>query len=463
MNIVVIGILVYILLQLTIGILVSRKINNEDDYLLAGRSLGMGLATFSVFATWFGAESCIGAAGAVYTEGLAGASADPFAYTACLLLMGWLFAVPLWQRQLTTLADLFRQRYSDKVEKMAVFLIAPTGMMWAAAQIRAFGQVLSATSHWQIELTIAIASGVVIIYTMYGGLLADVVTDTVQGIALILGLLALWYAVFNLNGDVAESINSIDLNRAPANKASHNLLDLAELWAIPICGSVIAQELVARVLGCRTPQIARRACITGGLIYLCVGLIPVSLGLLGYHLMPGLTEPEQILPVLAEKHLHTFLYIIFSGALISAILSTVDSALLGVSALFSHNLIIPLAKIQNETVKVRIARVVVMTAGLIAYWLALHAESIYDLVKDASAFGSAGLFVVAVFGLFTGFGGIISALSALTTGFCAWISGKYLIVWPYPYLISLTVAFLSYFLTAYWELRRNNHIKSSQA
>jgi Na+/proline symporter len=462
MNMVVLGILGYILLQLVIGMVVSRKINNEDDYLLAGRSLGMGLATFSVFATWFGAESCIGAAGAVYTEGLAGASADPFAYTACLLIMGFVFAIPLWQRQLTTLADLFRQRYSEKVEKLSVFLIAPTGVMWAAAQIRAFGQVLSASSHWQIELTIAIAAGVVIIYTMYGGLLADVVTDAVQGIALILGLLILWYTVFNFNGDVTGTINSIDASRS-SGKSGQGFLDIVEVWAIPICGSVIAQELVARVLGCRTPQIARRACLAGGLIYLIVGMIPVSLGLLGYHLMPGLTEPEQILPALAEKHLHTFLYIIFSGALISAILSTVDSALLGVSALFSHNLIIPLAKIEDEAFKVRIARIVVMTSGLLAYWLALHAEKFYDLVKEASAFGSAGLFVVAVFGLFTGFGGILSAYSALITGFCTWIAGKYLIEWSYPYLISLTAALLSYTLAAYWEQHHHKQVSNNKA
>ena len=454
MNSVVLGILGYILLQLVIGILVSRKITNEDDYLLAGRSLGPGLATLSVFATWFGAESCIGAAGAVYADGLAGASADPFAYTACLLLMGLVFAIPLWQKQLTTLADLFKQRYSEKVEKLAVFLIAPTGIMWAAAQIRAFGQVLSATSHWQIELTIAIAAGVVIVYTMYGGLLADVVTDAVQGVALIIGLIVLWYAVFNLNGDIGTTIDSINLSRAPETKDRNSILDVIELWSIPICGSVIAQELIARVLGCRTPQIARQACISGGLIYLCVGMIPVSLGLIGYQIMPGLSEPEQILPALAERHLHTFLYVVFSGALISAILSTVDSALLGVSALFSHNLIIPLANIQSETFKVRIARLVVMVSGLIAYGLALHAERIYDLVKEASAFGSAGLFVVAVFGLFTGIGGSYSAYSALITGFFTWIAGKYLIGWPYPYLVSLTAAFLSYTLAAYWEQRR---------
>lgn len=63
----------------------------------------------------------------------------------------------------------------------------------------------------------------------------------------------------------------------------------------------------------------------GGLLYLAVGLIPVATGLLGYELLPNLSHPEQILPQLAQTYLSSFLYVIFAGALILAILSTVDN------------------------------------------------------------------------------------------------------------------------------------------
>ncbi len=186
MNAVLIGVLVYVLVQLLIGVLVSRRITTQEDYLLAGRSLGYGLATFSLFATWFGAETCIGSAGAIYAEGLSGGSADPFGYGVCLFLMGFVFAVPLWRRKLTTLADLFRIRYSTGVERLAVLMMAPASVMWAAAQIRAFGQVLSASSDLGATLAITVAAAVVIIYTASGGLLADAMTDIVQGIALVI-------------------------------------------------------------------------------------------------------------------------------------------------------------------------------------------------------------------------------------------------------------------------------------
>ncbi len=139
MNWVLAGVISYVLLQLAIGLYVSRRTSTEADYLLAGRRLGYFMATMSIFATWFGAETCIGSSSAVYEEGLAGSRADPFGYTICLLFMGLVFAVPLYRRQLTTLGDLFRQRYGGGVEKIAVVVIVPSSVIWAGAQIHAFG------------------------------------------------------------------------------------------------------------------------------------------------------------------------------------------------------------------------------------------------------------------------------------------------------------------------------------
>ncbi|MBA3847343.1 MAG: sodium:solute symporter, partial [Planctomycetes bacterium] len=92
----------YMLMQLGIGVWVSRRIRTESDYLLGGRTLGYTLATFSIFATWFGAETVVGSAGVAYSSGISLRNAEPFGYGLCLLLMGLLFAVPLRARRITT-------------------------------------------------------------------------------------------------------------------------------------------------------------------------------------------------------------------------------------------------------------------------------------------------------------------------------------------------------------------------
>ena len=437
----------YILVQLAIGMLVSRRIRSETDYLLAGRRLGLAVGACTIFATWFGAETVVGAAGEIYDEGLTAGAAEPFAYGATLLLMGAVFAAPLWRRGLTTFADLFRARYSAGVERLVVLLIIPPSVMWAAAQIRAFGQVISASSAFEVDLAITLAAGVVLIYTVYGGLLADVITDIVQGIALVIGLMVIFAAVTSALGGLGPALASIPAERVQPLAVPRGLplLGLVERWAIPLCGSVLAQELIARVLAMRSPEVARRAVFLGGGLYIAVGFIPVFLGLVGAQLLPHPVQPEQLMARVAQEYLPTFLYIAFAGALVSAILSTVDSALLAAGALASHNVVVPLARTAlSERAKVRAARAAVFAFGLIAYVLALHAEGVYDLVLEASAFGSAGVFVVGVFALFTRFGESASAVAALLAGLASWIAGAYVLDLPYPYLTSLGASLAIY-------------------
>lgn len=160
--------------------------------------------------------------------------------------------------------------------------------------------------------------------------------------------------------------------------------------------------------------------------------------------MPGLTEPEQVLPVLAERFLPPILYAVFAGALVSAILSTVDSALLVAGSLTSHNLIVPLLPGLSERHKVRLARGAVAVFGVVAWVMATRADAVYELVEMASAFGSAGIVVVVVAGVFTRFGGSGAAMAALLSGVTTWVVGAYVLDVAYPFLGSIVAAAGSY-------------------
>lgn len=445
-----IGLLAYVLLQLVVGFLVSRRLDTESDYLIAGRQLGPWMAVLSIFATWFGAESCIGASGAVYGSGFNGASAEPFGYAACLLLMGVVFAAPLWRRKLSTLADLFRDRFSPGVERLVVLMMVPTSVMWAAAQVRGFGQVLAASSELNVDLAIGIGALVAIIYTTAGGLLADVITDMMQGCVLIIGLIVLaWFAI---PADTTWGLSTLH-HPSWATHVTTSWLSRIEAWTIPIIGSVWAQELGARVLACRSGRIARNASITAGGIYFLVGCIPLVLGLLGPTLLPGLTDHEQFLPRLAQLHLPTWAYIVFAGGLISAILSTVDSALLSAASLTSHNLLARMRPHADDRTRLLLARTGVVVFGLLSWWLAVKATGVYELVENASSFGSAGLFVAGTFGLFTNFGGPRSASAALIVGAGVWLVASHATAIEAPYLAALACAFGSYVLIALFHER----------
>lgn len=439
------AILAYMLVQFGIGLWVSRRIRSEADYLIAGRSLGYGLATFSIFATWFGAETIVGAAGTTYREGVSLASAEPFGYALCLVLMGLVFAGPLWRRKLTTLADLFRQRYSTGVERFAAIILVPSSVLWAAAQVRAFGTVLSSASTLDVNLAITTAAAFVILYTAVGGLLADAVTDLIQGVMLAVGLVILGIAVIAHLGGVGAATAAVAANDGIrlVGDGGATVMETLEAWAIPVCGSVIATEIVARVIAARSGDVARRSSMLAGGLYLMLGVIPVFVGLVGVGMLPGLADAEQLLPALAQQLLPTVAYAIFAGGLISAILSTVDSTLLVASGLLSHNVLVPSFGVTSERTKVRLARGGVVVLGIVAYVLALYAQGVFALVEQASALGSAGALVTVTFGLFTTLGGPRTALVTLASGMIVYLGASFTGM-PYPFLTSLVASLVAY-------------------
>ncbi|HEX5660386.1 MAG TPA: hypothetical protein VFX59_24495, partial [Polyangiales bacterium] len=152
----------------------------------------------------------------------------------------------------------------------------------------------------------------------------------------------------------------------------------------------------------------------------------------------------QVLVHQAARYFPGFARVIFLGALVSAILSTVDSALLAAGSLSAHNLVLPLMPGVSEPRKVQINRWAVTFFGVVAYGLALSTEGVYALVEEASAFGTSGVVVCVLFGLFTRFGGTRAALASLGSGIVVYLSGQHLLHWPQPFLASLLASTLAY-------------------
>lgn len=435
----------FLCLQLGIGVWVSRRIATEDDYLIGGRRLGSLLATFSIFATWFGAETVIGSAGQAFADGVSLASPEPFGYGLCLVLMGLLLAKPLWNRGLTTLADLYRQRFGLGVERIAAVLLIPSSVLWAAAQIRAFGSVLALVGDVPITTAVTIAALFVVAYTAFGGLLADAVTDVLQGVVLSVGLVVMLALVIGHVGGTGEALRIIG-EGGKINFTAHSeqpwYLTL-EAWAIPVIGSLTATEVVSRVIAARSGQVAQRASLMAGTLYIAIGLIPIAIALLATSFIGPLADAETVLPAVARDVLPPIAFALFAGGLVSAILSTVDSTLLVSSGLLAHNLIVPLAKIIDERRKVWVARAGVMGFGLIAYLLALTTSGVLALVEQASALGSTGIVVTVLFGLFTTLGSPRSAAATLIVGLVSYVGGVVAGL-EAPFLISLACSLLTW-------------------
>lgn len=412
------ALVVYLILQFGIAWVASRTIKVEADYFLAGRKLGVFAVAMSVFATWFGAESVMGSSGAVAAEGLAGGRADPFGYTICLLAMATFIAFKMREAGVVTFVDFFRERFGTRANWIAAMLTIPTSVIWASAQLLAMGQIVAEMTGLDTNVALMIGATVIILYTTVGGLLGDVITDIVQGSILIVSLLILLIVIlvshqFPLSAIRPEQLTFIGVGE---DGQPQSLLATLDAWMVPILGSLVAQEAISRFLGARTPSVARIGCYWAAGIYLVIGSVPVLLGLLGTAVGFEATDPNRFLPQLASQYLDPIMYVVLMGAIVSAILSTVDTTLLAVSAIATRNIVERVVPDLSEKSRVRVGRLLTATAGVVAFFIAATGDSIKGLVEIASSFGSSGILIALLFGLHSRFGDERAAVAALLTG-----------------------------------------------
>ncbi len=435
----------WLLLQLGISVWASRRVATEGDFLVAGHSLGLTLVALSLFATWFGAETIMGSTAMVAEEGLAGARADPFGYALTLLLMGFVLAYRMRARGYLTLGDLLAERFGRRIEWLGSLILIPSVVTWAGAQLLAFGNILQVMVGIDLTLGITLAAFVVVLYTCLGGILGDVWTDAIQGAVVILGIVVLFFTVVQLAGGPATLLANVTPAQWRLVPDGESPWARIELWAIPILGSLVSQVALSRILAARTARIARNACFVAFAIYLSIGVLPVVIALAAPQLDVATGSGDNFLPLLAGELLPGWLYLIFMGALVSAILSTIDSTLLTVSALLSHNVLIPAFGPFSQRTRLKLHRGVVVAAGAVAWLIAILGDRILELVIFADSIGTAGLVVVVVAGLYSRRGDARAALATLAVGMVGPFLLGDLVGFDAPWMCTLVVCVVVYF------------------
>jgi solute:Na+ symporter, SSS family len=403
-----------------------RRIQSEEDFLVAGRRLPLLLAGPTLLATWFGAGTLLTATDEVRARGLRMAALDPIGAGVCLLLAGWLLARPLYRMRLLTLPDFYRNRFGARAERWASILMVPTYFGWIAAQFVALAAMLELffgiDRTWGIALVAFVGGG----YTLLGGMWSVTLTDAIQLALLAVGLGALAVTVLAALGDgsVLQGLAAV-AERTPAAKLELVPVEHAEAflgWLGVLCigalGNLPGQDLFQRVFASRDERTAVGACHLAGIAYLTLGVLPLVLGLAADLLVPGEGE-RSTLPLLASLFLSPWTAIVFTLAVMSAVLSTIDSAILSPSSVIAHNLL-P-RRLHDRIGSLNLHRIAVLGVTLAALGTAHLGESAYEMLEDAYALGLVSLLVPLLLGVRTRWGHEDAALTAMTVGTGAWL------------------------------------------
>jgi solute:Na+ symporter, SSS family len=438
-------VIIYWIISVAIGLYAALRVRNTKDFAIAGRHLPFYMVTATVFATWFGSETVLGIPATFLKENLHGVVADPFGASLCLILVGLFFAAPLYRMNLLTIGDFYKKRFGRGVEVLTTIAIVISYLGWVGAQITALGLVFNVVSDGAISKLAGmwIGSSTILIYTFFGGMWAVAVTDLLQMIIIVLGMLYIGGEVSGMVGGVGVVV---DHARANGKFDFWPPLDLKQMigffaaWITMMLGSIPQQDVFQRVQSSRTERIAVWGSVTGGCLYFCFAFVPMFLAYSATLLDPKLVadlvdkDPQLILPRLVLDKAPLFAQVMFFGALLSAIKSCASATLLAPSVTFTENILKPMMGQVSDRKLLLSMRVVTLVFTFLVTLYAVNSKaSIFKMVESAYQITLVMAFIPLACGVYWKRATTQGALLSIFFGLVVWL-GTHLLGPEDPFL-----------------------------
>jgi Na+/proline symporter len=276
-----------------------------------------------------------------------------------------------------------------------------------------------------------IGSGVVLLYTLFGGMWSVAATTFVQMIVIVIGLLIVaWFA-----GDMAGGASNVIAKAAAEGRFSFlPTLDFADMlgWIAALVtmalGSIPQQDVFQRVNSSKNESVAVWATTLGGLSYFFFAAVPLFLAYTATIIDPEMTaqlmkdDSQLVLPNLVAKHMPFWIQVVFFGALLSVIMSTASGTLLAPSVTFAENVVRGSVRNMSDRQLLFTTRVtVVVFTFMVTFYAVITDASIHTMVEHAYRITLAGAFVPLAAGLFWRRASNLGASLSIFFGLGVWL------------------------------------------
>jgi SSS family solute:Na+ symporter len=352
----------------------------------------------------------------------------------CLILVGLFFAAPLYRMNLLTIGDFYKKKFGRSVEVLTTIAIVISYLGWVGAQITALGLVFNVVSNGEISKLAGmwIGSGTILIYTFFGGMWAVAITDFLQMIIIVIGMLFIGHEISGQVGGVGVVVE----HAAQAGKFEFwptpdlkEIIAFAAAWVTMMFGSIPQQDVFQRVQSSKTENIAIWGSVLGGCLYFLFAFVPMFLAysatLIDPKMVEGLIDedPQLILPTLVMQHAPLFAQVMFFGALLSAIKSCASATLLAPSVTFSENILKPMiAHRLSDHRMLHLMRGVTVAFTIMVTLYAMHSDaSIFKMVENAYQVTLVMAFVPLVAGVYWKRSNTQGALASIFCGLSVWL------------------------------------------
>lgn len=417
----------------------KRKGREGKNYFLAGGTLTWPLIGLALFSTNISTIHLVSQAQEGYINGLAYGNFEWMAAFTLIALS--LFFAPFYLRsRVSTLPDFLEQRYSRASRDwLAVLSIVSAIFIHIGFTLYTGAVVLEGLFGIPIMTSIIAAAVLTGIYTIIGGLLAVVVTESIQTVILLIGAIAITLVGFVKVGGwagMAAVIEPVKLTILRSAEDPAGLPWYSVFLGYPIIGLwywCADQTIVQRVLGAKDENHARVGPLFAGFIKilpLFIFVMPgtICLALIRQGQLPGLEHSKDVYAFMITHLLPTGLTGVMAAALLAALMSTVSGALNSIATLFSYDLFKRWRPATSDHKLVVIGRATTFVAMVLAIlwspWLGRF-ESIYQGVIALICYIAPPITAVFIFGVFwkraSARGSIVTLMSGSFLGFVVFL------------------------------------------
>ncbi|HDX1108361.1 sodium/pantothenate symporter [Pasteurella multocida] len=313
-----------------------------SEYYVGNRSMSGFVLAMTTAATYVGASSFIGGPGAAYKFGLGWVLLAMIQVPVVLFTLGVLgkkFAMWAREHKSLTINDILFSRYkSPTIVLLASLSLLFSFFIMMAVQFIGVGRLLETTLNIDYRLSVLIFATTVGIYTFIGGFRAVVLTDTIQGLIMMIGTFLLLLGVIYAGGGVSQIIDTletIDPRLITPYGIEARPLDftfMASFWVLVCFGLLGLPHTVIRAMSYKNSKALHSGIVIGTVVIALLMLGMHLAGALGRAVVPELSVTDKIIPTLMIQVLPPVVAGIFLAAPMAAIMSSIDSMLIQASS-----------------------------------------------------------------------------------------------------------------------------------
>ncbi|MBM7714099.1 sodium:solute symporter [Siminovitchia sp. FSL H7-0308] len=449
----------YLLLLVIVGIIGSRRAKTSEDYVLAGRNLGFFMYFGCLGAVILGGASTIGSTKLGYEFGISGMWLVVMLGLG-IMLLGIFLAKKISNLSVMTISEYLSKRFGVEAGLVSAVIAATYAMMVSVTQVIGMGTILNVLLGWNLTVSMLVGGGVVLFYTILGGMWSVTMTDIVQFIIMTIGV---FFIMLPLGLSKAGGWSNLQ-SQLPDTYFTFTGIggqEIFQYFLLFALGMVVAQDIWQRILTAKTIKIARAGTVAAGVYSLLYGVAVAIIGMCAFVILPNLEDTQNTFASMAVAILPSGVLGLVIAAVVSALMSTASGTLLASSTLISNDIIkrFFLKNITDDQY-LALSRVVTTVIGILTIVCALWIQDVLVALDVAYAVLSGGIFAPVILGLFwkkatakAAFYAIIASTAVILAGLA--IEG---ITSTAPIIYGIAVSFVVMITVSIWSPNKGKEV-----